>query len=232
MCIPLEVAHTKQLLKGVGGKPPNKYGHSFTINFPFSFKDDKKEKSAIQSILLKFFTNLIDANNLDMKREDIINHIQDNNFYNIHKQEQGSMMQFNFVLSEYIKDVKLDLSKKKYSFLLKNIAIEVARAKGYDINEYVIKTNKPTAKKKIPINKSKLDKQRDALNEYKSSIDTILEDLEEKVEKRVLIYLNRMDKALEENNQEKFDKNMELVNKNIKDVILSTKRKSSFDIDI
>ncbi|MCX6076570.1 MAG: hypothetical protein NTW78_06735 [Campylobacterales bacterium] len=167
-----------------------------------------------------------------MSREEIINHIQNNNFYNIHKQNEGSKTQFNFVLTEYIKDIKIDLSKKKFSYLLKNIGIEVLRNKGYEINDYVIKTTKPPAKKKIPINKSKLDKQKDALNEYKSSIDTILEDLEEKVEKRVLIYLNRMDKALEENNQEKFDKNMELVNKNIKDIILSTKQRSSFEIKI
>lgn len=53
MCIPLEVAHTKQLLKGVGGKPPNKYGHSFTINFPFSFKDDKKREKRHSVYIVK-----------------------------------------------------------------------------------------------------------------------------------------------------------------------------------
>ena len=232
MCVPLEEAHTKQLLKGAGGKPPSKYGHSFTINFPFHFKDDNEEKSAIQAILLKFFTDLNSANNLNMSREEIIEHIQNNNFYNIHKQNEGSKTQFNLVLTEYIKDLKLDLSKKKFSYLLKNIGIEVARNKGYEINNYVIETTNPPAKKRTPISHYKVDKQKEALNVYKSSIDTILDDLADNVEKRILIYFGRMEKAIEENNQEKFDKNKDLVEKNLESVISSTKQKSSFEIKI
>ncbi len=232
MCVPLEQAHTKQLLKGVGGKPPSKYGHSFTINFPFHFKDKKQEKSAIQSILLKFFTNISNSNDLGMSRDQIIEHIQSNNFYNIHRQDEGSMTQFNFVLSEYIKDIKIDLSKKKFSYLLKNIGIEVARAKGYDINKYAIKTDKPPTKKRTPTNHYKIALQKERLNDYKNKIDYILDDLADNIEKRLNIYIGRMATALEELNEEKFEKNRLLVEKNLNKVISTTKKSSSFSIDI
>ena len=232
MCVPIEKAHNKQLLKGTGGRAPSKGGHSFTVNFPFHYKSAKEEKGAIQTIIYRFFARVAASQNLKIERDYIVKHIQENNFYNVHRQKTGSKTQFNFVLTEYLQNSKLDLSKKKYLLLLKNIGIEVAREKGYEINDYFIKSDKPISKIKVPANKYKLTKQKEALESYKEEIDSILDDLAQNVEKRLLIYLKRMESAIEEADIKKFEKNKLLVEKNLYSVVKETKQKNSFKIGI
>jgi len=233
MCKLVEDRQTKQLLYKNGGRPSNKFGHSFTINFPFKFDSAQQEKKLIQNLLYRFFRELNESENLKMSREDIIEHLKNNNFYNIHRQDKGSQTQFNFVLTEYVNNNKIDLSKKKYSYLLKNISNEMTRKIGFDINKYEMekKTEKPQ-RKRVKTSYYKVDKQKEKLEEYKNNIDIILEDTIEKIQKRVLIYLDRMAASIEDKNEEKFNKNKELLEKNIEKIKVEKKKKSSFDIDI
>ena len=57
----------------------------------------------------------------------------------------------------------------------------------------MIKTTKPTKKKRTSTNYYKINQQKDKLNEYKNSLDMLLDELADNVEKSLNIYFKRPD---------------------------------------
>lgn len=221
-----------------GGGNYRKYGHSITINFPFDVSDDRL-KSIGKKMLLQFFLELKKFGELDGFSQSDWEYYQKHMcFWNVHKKQKGSKTQFNYVLSEFVGNHKFDFSKKKYSFLMKNVSDRVLEDFGYRRSEYQVKEAKRGKRKKI--SEYKINQTLQRLNDYKDQIDVAVDDISLKVQKRIQVYLNRMEKAIAERDQEKFDKNRELIEKNLAKVMedkakipkLTKPGKLAFDMSI
>ena len=218
MCKLVDARFHSQVLSNKGGRPPKKLSHSFTINLPFSIKEEQ-EDSLMENILREFFNSVIAINNIEISSANLEAHIVENNFFNIHKQPKGSQTQLNLVLTEYINGTKMDLSKKKYSYLLKNIVNEETRKIGFDHNTYFLEDGKPQ-KKRISIGKYKsiqLDKKRKELDLIFQELNTSIEEFQELKSqyKTLFTYLNRSKDGIEAGDVAKSEKNLDLSKKYI-----------------
>ncbi len=217
----IQKRETEKILRGKGGRTASKYGQSITLNIPHIL-EDKNLKDIADKIVFEFYKQIHSKEKLFYKKGEWSKFKNDLLYYNVHQQPSGSKTQFNFILSEHIGDKKLDLSQKKYSYLFKTISSEILKEYGYDINNYTIqKTHKQNNNTKI-YKQNKLDnlldnveKQKQTLKQQIEQINTNTNETIKKLEKRVSTYLLRMDTAIEEQNQDKFDKNKLLVDKNI-----------------
>lgn len=236
----IRLVQEKQLEKKftgkVGGGSIRKFGHSITLNLPFEVEDPKKLKLLTTSILNSFISKINKLENLNISQKDYDNYSKNRVFYNVHQKDTGSKTQLNYILSEYLKDnVKIDLSKKKYSYLFKKVSNEkVKEILGIDILDYEFENNPKQQKK-----------QNQDFYKYKQELDSIrkqylnlLDDLEEKVSKRLNNYLTRMEKSIEEMDKDKFEKNKKYIEKNLKEIKSTkkitkmTKSPKHWDVDI
>lgn len=204
----IEKRDTTNLLKGKGGRRSSKYGQSITLNIPYKIAD-KDLKTIADKIVFNFYKEIHKKEKLFKSNEDWKKFKNDYIFYNAHKQEEGSQTQFNFILCELIDDKKLDLSKKKYSYLFKTISNEVLKEHGIDHNNYTIeKKYKENSNTKL-YKQNKLDILIDEVQEQKQQYNFYLDRLkhiEADTDKTLKIYLNRLEKAVIEKDTPKVEK--------------------------
>lgn len=222
-----EQQNIQRLLRRKKGRKSSKTGHSITLNVPHKIDSDTA-KRIMNRLLWEYMKAINEHENLNMDKEQIKQHVKDFIFYNIHIQPSGSKTQFNFVMSEYINNKKLDLSKRKYSHIFKLMSNEVLKEFGFDHTFYQIKqSEKKVAKKRQTIKQYKsahLDEQlKDVqfqkefeIKRLKEQFESYLDSLDVKIQKRLNTYMKRIDDASKDNNREKFDKYAKLVDKALK----------------
>ena len=172
----VEQRDTQNLLSGKGGRRASKYGQSITLNIPYQIEEQYLEKIA-NKIILQFYKQIHKKEKLFKNNDSWKQFKNDLLFYNVHKQPEGSKTQFNFILSEYVGNKKLDLSKKKYSYLFKTVSNEVLKEFGIDNNNYTIK---------------KQHKENSNTKIYKQNkLDTLIEQNKEKYEDYIFL-LNKL----------------------------------------
>jgi len=220
----VEQRDTQNLLNGKGGRRASKYAQSITLNIPYEI-DTKDLEPIANKILLNFYKQIHKKEKLFKNNSSWKQFKNDFIFFNVHQQPNGSKTQFNFVLSEIIEDKKLDLSKKKYSYLFKTILNEVLKDFGIDNNNYTIKKqHKENSNTKI-YKQNKLDtlieQNKEQYEDYIFLLNK-LKALDLDIDKTIHIYKNRLEKSIIEQDKTK----MEKLNNQIK------KRLSKLKIDI
>lgn len=204
----IEKRDTQNLLNGKGGRKSSKYAQSVTLNIPLQI-DDKDLKTIADKIVFNFYKQIHKKENLFATNEDWKKFKNDYIFYNVHKQTNGSQTQFNFILSEIINDKKLDLSKKRYSYLFKTISNEILKEHGIDHNQYTIQNKyKENSNTKL-YKQNKLDTLISEVQEQKEQYNFYLDRLkhiEADTDKTLKIYLNRLEKAVTNNDTPKIEK--------------------------
>ncbi|MEA3513256.1 MAG: hypothetical protein U9R37_06615 [Campylobacterota bacterium] len=204
----IEKRDTQNLLNGKGGRRSSKYGQSVTLNIPQQISD-KDLKNIADKVIFNFYKQIHKKEKLFKDTKDWKQFKNDYIFYNVHKQNQGSQTQFNFILSEHINDKKLDLSKKQYSYLFKTISNEVLKDFGIDHNQYNIQNKFKENKNTKLYKQNKLDTLLNEVQEQKLQYNFYLDRLkyiETDTDKTLKIYLNRLEKAVIENDNVKIEK--------------------------
>jgi len=208
ICSQIEKRDTVNLLNGKGGRRASKYGQSITLNIPYEI-NTKDLEPIINKILFRFYKQIHKKEKL-FKNNDSWKQFKNNFiFYNVHKQPQGSKTQFNFVLSEIIEDKKLDLSKKKYSYLFKTVSNEVLKEFGIDNNNYNIKKQYKQHKNTKIYKENQLDtlieQNKDQYQDYIFLLNK-LKSLDLDIDKTIHIYKNRLEKSIIEQDKTKMEK--------------------------
>jgi hypothetical protein len=204
----IEQRDTKNLLNKKGGRRTSKYAQSITLNLPLKV-EDKHLKQIADKIVFRFYKHINKQEKLFKSNEEWNSFKNDYIYYNVHKQDEGSQTQFNFILSEVVGNKKLDLSKKKYSYLFKTISNEVLKEFGIDNNRYIIEKKFKENKNTKLYKQNKLDTLISETEELKSDYNHIinqLKGLEEDTDKTLKVYLNRLEKAVIANDIKKVEK--------------------------
>lgn len=226
----------KSLLKGkksCGRK--SGYGRSILLSLPKNIKLKEEEYKRIRDlILIRLITFLSNEYGLNYSKEQrdkyITNyilstvHIQQNNDH-INILVPNVMIDFN----NQNKLLRVDLGKRKISYFIKK-SFNYVMLNYFNKNylDYEIQSHKENKKfnsqynhklKEVEEKKEDLESQIiNMKNLFSNTNETIL-----KLQKRVDIYINRMDTSLQEQDKNKFEKNKDLVLKNLK------KMKEEFD---
>lgn len=188
MCNVVDNAYNNKILNKKGGRPPSKFGQSIVVAFPFEVEDEKCKELA-KSIISNFVIDIFKSENInEEQRKYYINNLT---FMNIHKKNEGSRTQINIVLSEYLSnDIKIDLSKKKYSNALKNVVNQqVKKVLNINRNEYQELEKSPKFAKKINNNIYNLIKQKE---EQEKQFSKIVEN-NETLKNRYYSYLKELE---------------------------------------
>lgn len=204
----IEDRETKKLLNGKGGRTATKFGQSVTLNIPYII-DEQKIKPIADKIILEFYKQIHKKEKLFSKKEEWTKFKNDLLYYNVHQQPNGSKTQFNFILSEYIGDKKLDLSKKKYSYLFKTVSNSILKEYGYDNNNYTIQNQHKQSKNTKIYKQNQLDSLIEDVEEQKQQYNFYLDrlkNIEDDTDKTLKVYLNRLKNAAEDNDTPKIEK--------------------------
>lgn len=222
--------YEKMLKKGIGGRPPTKYGQSIGVFYPFRFKNEAEQKEALNKLINRFIGRINKIEGLGLSKEELSRYKRDLVFYNIHTQPKGSKTQFNIVMSEQFGNTKLDLSKKKYSLNLKLISNQIALEFGHKVEDYIKKEDKNLevkANQNTRIYKeNKLDvemqKAKDLQVKYKEERERlklyqeIIQEQLKEADKTLKTYLKRVEDGIEQDNLKKIETNLKKMENRLK----------------
>lgn len=241
----MDVIHSlKSGKKSCGRK--SSYGSSILLSFPKELNLKMENYKKIRDlILIKLIEFLSKEYNLNYTKQDRDKYITTYILSSLHLDNSPHI---NIMIPNVIIDfqfntlVRTNLGQKKVSYFLKNclngILLERFNKNHLD---YQIKSHQ-LSKKTNTIYSYKLKE----VEEKKSDLETQIRHMKnifdnknkyiDKIQKRVDIYLNRMNTAIEQQDQPKFEKNKELVLKNLQKIKQEFEKKTQnedkpFDIE-
>lgn len=222
----MDLIHSLQEGKKSCGRKSS-YGSSLMLSLPSIIKLENKDYKTIRDLILiklvMFLSNEYNLNYTKEQRNKYINnyilssvHIQNNNDH-INILIPNVMVDYN----NSNKLVRTNLGKKKISFFIKNTFNKIMLDR-FQTNylDYEIKSHEIQKKKNTQYNHklNEVEQQKQDLQTQIKEVSFLFENTNEtiqKLNKRVSIYLNRMDTSILENDKNKFDKNEKLVSSNI-----------------
>ena len=200
------------------------YGKSILLSLPSSIqleegKDYKKIRDLILIRLVNFISSEYKLNYDKSQRDRFIN-----NYILSTAHLQNSNNHINILVPNVFIDynnenklLRVDLGKRKLSYFVKQ-SFNYIMLQYFNNNylDYEIQAHKISKKTNLYSYKLKQDLINQISN-MKNLFNLTNENLT-KLQKRVDIYLNRMDTAIEEQNKDKFEKNKELIERNIEKI--------------
>jgi hypothetical protein len=200
------------LLKRKGGRPAS-FGKSLLVSFPPEIKlSDEAYRTLKDKLVDKFIKFISDNNNLNYTPEQIAYTKRSFIISSVHKQK-NSNDHLNIIIPNVFLDLnknkslkRVDLGKKMYSHFLKTITNSLLLNMGHNYLDYQIKRQRNNKN-----HKNKLSYTIEQLQEVFKEMD-FLKDVSSKLEKRITIYMQRMQSAIDEKNEEKFETNLSLAN--------------------
>lgn len=201
------------LMKRKGGRPAS-FGKSLLVSFPPEIKlSDEAYKLLRDRLIDELIKFISDNNNLNYTPEQVGYFKRSFVLSSVHKQKNNND-HLNIIIPNVYIDFnnnkalkRVDLGKKMYSHFLKNMTNQLLLQKGHNYLDYQIKLQRNNKN-----HKNKLSYTIEQLQGVFKEMD-FLKDISAKLEKRINIYLQRMQSALEEKNEEKFETNFSLANK-------------------
>lgn len=200
------------LLKRKGGRPAS-FGKSLLVSFPPEIKlSDESYRLLKDKLVDKFIKFISDNNNLNYTTEQVAYVKRSFIISSVHKQKNNND-HLNIIIPNVFLDLnknkslkRVDLGKKMYSHFLKIITNSLLLNMGHNYLDYQIKRQRNNKN-----HKNKLSYTIEQLQEVFKEMD-FLKDVSSKLEKRITIYMQRMQSAIEEKNEEKFQTNLSLAN--------------------
>ena len=203
------------------------YGKSILLSLPSSIQLEEKDYKRIRDLILIRLVNFISAEyklNYDKSQRDRFI----NNYILSTAHLQNSNNHINILVPNVFinynnenKLIRVDLGKRRFSYFVKQ-SFNYIMLQYFNNNylDYEIQAHKISKKKNSQFNYKliQLEEQKKDLTHQISNMKNLFNLTNEnltKLQKRVDIYLNRMDTAIEEQNKDKFEKNKELVQSNI-----------------
>jgi len=194
------------------------YGKSVMLSLPsgMSLGDDTNYKKLRNLILIRLVEYISKQYKLNYTKEQRDRFITNYILSTAHLQDTNNHINI-LVPNVFIdynnnnKTIRVDLGKMGFSHHIKK-SFNYVMLKYFNINylDYKIQSQK-TSKKPNSQYSHKLKQLQEQIKDFTQNTTQTIG----KLEKRVITYLNRMNTAIEEHNQEKFYKNKQLVEKNI-----------------
>lgn len=203
------------------------YGRSILLSLPNDIKlkedDYKRIRDLILIKLINFLSGEYGLNYSKEQRDRFITnyilstvHIQNNNDH-LNILVPNVMIDFN----NNNKLIRVDLGKRKVSYFIKK-SLNFIMLNYFNQNylDYKIKSHKETKKQnsQYTYKLKEVEQKKEDLQSQIKNMKYLFENTNEdilKIQKRVDIYLNRMETSIQEKNETKFEKNKDLVLKNI-----------------
>ena len=202
------------------------YGKSILLSLPSSIQLEEEDYKKIRDLILIKLVNFISSEyklNYDKSQRDRFI----NNYILSTAHLQNSNNHINILVPNVFIDynnenklIRVDLGKRKVSYFIKK-SFNYIMLNYFNKNylDYEIKSHKETKKLNSQYNYKlkQVEEQKEDLTHQISNMKNLFNLTNEnltKLQKRVDIYLNRMDTAIEEH-KDKFEKNKELVQSNI-----------------
>jgi len=183
---------------------------SFPPEIKLSDEAYKTIKDKLVDQLIKFIS---DNNNLNYTPEQVAYVKKSFVLSSVHKQKNNND-HLNIIIPNVFLDLnknkalkRVDLGKKMYSHFLKTMTNSLLLNMGHNYLDYQIKLQRNNKN-----HKNKLSYTIEQLQEVFKEMD-FLQDVSSKLEKRITIYMQRMQSAIEEKNEKKFETNLSLANK-------------------
>jgi hypothetical protein len=177
---------------GKGGRDIQSYRYSYCFSFPKGVNPTQEEYKKIIEILLKDFSSV-----LNVEKEELLN----NSFINIHENENKHI---NLITHKIFNNEVIDLSKNKYLITLKksfnNRCLNVLNL---DKNSYKPKNPKTRQNNSIYTHKLKQLLKEELKEDYK---------LDDKILKRFINYLNRLQTHIENKKTAEIEKTKKYLN--------------------
>ena len=206
------------------------YGKSILLSLPSSIQLEEKDYKRIRDLILIRLVNFISSEyklNYDKSQRDRFI----NNYILSTAHLQNSNNHINILVPNVFVDynsenkiIRVDLGRRKFSYFTKQ-TFNYVMLQYFNKNflDYEIKSHKETKKtnSQYSYKLKQLEEQKEDLNIQISNIKDLFTDPNEnliKLQKRVDIYLNRMETAIEEKNFDKFEKNKELIKRNMEKI--------------
>ena len=233
----------KKILENKGGRPSKSFGVSVVLSFPFKIEDSELLKDYTNKLLIEYYKDLCKTEDIKYNKNSFEEY-KKLLFYNIHLKDTGSKTQINLMLPHYLpyiekrteiekrilkdeiktilelKYKKIDMSKKKYSYLLKQINNDLARKYlKRDFRSYEV-ANELNKKKREKLNSYKtkdLNDREKSIGKLETGLRIKFEDLENKIkifeenqidDKTLKTYISRVNKKLENNDMEGVKKDL------------------------
>ena len=188
----LEEENHKKILNGKGGRTSKSMGVSVVLSLPEKV-DTKQGGKFINDFLKNYYQDILKTEKIKYT-EDSFNKWKSLVFFNIHTKDSGSKTQFNFTFPHYIykqqiekgllKDktnlqrLKIDMSKRKYSYLFKTLSNKyVKKYFKLDNERYLTERHYKVIKKKQSQNYYKQNKIVKKLKEQEQEIKREIEKL-------------------------------------------------------
>lgn len=241
----LDNANYEKVLEGKGGRPSTNMGVSVVISLPFDVNDDLLRKYT-NELIKAYYIDLCKLEKINYNKN-TFKEYKKLVFANVHQKNKGSKTQINLTLPHYLPNFvvkkiekkgllgkkieevqqinfkKIDMSKKKYSFLMKTLNNQLTlKILGKDFREYEVEQKFSKKRKKINEHKTKDLNLREKNIEEKENILELKEnDFEKKFEhfKSRVFRLQRNQQIFEENqlNDETIKKYIERANRYLKE---------------
>lgn len=206
------------------------YGKSILLSLPSSIQLEGKDYKKIRDLILIRLVNFISSEyklNYDKSQRDRFI----NNYILSTAHLQNSNNHINILVPNVFIDynnenklIRVDLGKRKVSYFIKK-SFNYIMLNYFNKNylDYEIKSHKETKKLNSQYNYKlkQVEEQKEDLTHQISNMKNLFNLTNEnftKLQKRVDIYLNRMDTAIQEQNKEKFEKNKELIERNLEKI--------------
>ncbi|CAM4312515.1 hypothetical protein [Arcobacter suis] len=206
------------------------YGKSILLSLPTEIKLSQENYKRIRDlILIKLITFLSNEYKLNYSKEQRDRYINNYILSSVHIQNNNDHLNILVpnVMIDYNNNNKLlrvDLGKRRVSYFIKK-SFNYIMLNYFNQNylEYEIKSHKETKKlNSLYTNKLKeVEEKKEDLNYQIKNMKSLFDITNEnilKLQKRVDIYLNRMDTSILEKDQDKFEKNRDLVLKNLQKI--------------
>jgi hypothetical protein len=199
------------------------YGKSILLSLPSSIQLEEKDYKRIRDLILIKLVNFISSEyklNYDKSQRDRFI----NNYILSTAHLQNSNNHINILVPNVFIDynnenklIRVDLGKRRFSYFVKqSFNYIMLNYFNKDYLDYEIQAHKISKKTNLYSYKLKQDLINQISN-MKNLFNLTNENLT-KLQKRVDIYLNRMDTAIQEQNKEKFEKNKELIERNLEKI--------------
>ena len=200
----LHVQQSKEnetLIQRKGGRPAS-FGKSLLVSFPPEIKLSNEVYKAIKDKLVDQLIEFIsDNNNLNYTPEQVAYFKRSFVLSSVHKQKNGND-HLNIIIPNVFLDLnknkvlkRVDLGKKMYSHFLKTMTNSLLLNMGHNYLDYQIKRQRNNKN-----HKNKLSYTIEQLQEVFKEMD-FLKDISAKLEKRITIYMQRMQSAIDEKNE-------------------------------
>ncbi len=266
----LNEANLEKIVENKGGRPSSSLGVSVVINFPYKIEEKEKLKQYTNELIKNYYITICKMNNLQYNKQSYLKY-KSLVYANVHLKDTGSKTQINLTLPHYIpnkhivkpandglftsveekyiiKNKKINITEKKYSYLLKNLNNNLAlKFLNLDLNKYdVEKANRPKKRQKIGVYKvskeieekqeelKSLDEQIDYKKREKEILNEDIKELEveenklreayekftelEFKTKTLETYMSRIEKAKQVNDVEKMKDNIQKASEQVRKI--------------